>query len=146
MSYDSPHGRPEGLPGRLAMWAERLGTDHSLPWVGLGLIRDLELAMRLLNVREFAEHLRANGTPEQQRFADDILANEFTLASVRTAVDTAGYRDEPDPVRAVEALDMENRRNEALGAAVRDVLVEKGALAPDDTATDIPGLIRVLLS
>lgn len=148
--YESPFGQPAGLHERLAWWVHRLGTDRSLPWPGLGLIRDLELAVQLLNVTEFAEWLRTNGTPEQARFADEILANEFTLASVRTAVDVAGYNHVSDPVKAVELLDEENRANEAganEGQLVRQVLAELGVLASaNDKSVPLPDLLRVLLA
>ena len=137
--YASPYGQLRGLPQRLAQWRARLGTDRTLPWVGTGLIADLEATMRLLNLREFADHLRVNGTPEQQAFAADILADQDTLEAVRQAVDTAGKRDVPDPVRAIEIMDDEQR-------AVRRVLIECGALAADDEDTDVAGLVRALLS
>lgn len=46
MTYKSPYGEPEGLRDRLAEWAQRLGQDKALPWAGLGLIADLEAAVR----------------------------------------------------------------------------------------------------
>lgn len=46
MTYESPYGKSEGLRDRLAEWAERLGTDKSLPRAGLGLVADLEAAVR----------------------------------------------------------------------------------------------------
>lgn len=142
LPYQSPYGHASGLPGRLRQWIDRLGTDRTLPWVGLGLIRDLEVTLRLLNLQEFAEHLRVNGTPEQQAFADEILADQFTLEAVRQAVDTAGYRDEPDVVRAVERLDDDSR----IADKLRHVFVEVGALDAKDTETDLVALLRALLS
>lgn len=41
-------GKPEHIEKRLAYWARQLSTDKSLPWVGLGLIDDLECACRML--------------------------------------------------------------------------------------------------
>ena len=140
--YVSPHGHLSGLRDRLAKWVERMGRDRSLPWVGLGVVNDLEVTLQLLNLREFAEWLRVNGPPEQQGFAADILADQETLEAVRQAADMAGYRDEPDPVRVVERLDDEVRALDAM----RAVLVEKGALANDDYDTPLPDLLRALLS
>ena len=140
--YVSPHGHVSGLRDRLAAMIPRLGQDKSLPWVGLGLVQDLEIVVQLLNLQEFAEWLRVNGTPEQQPFAEDILADQFTLEAVRQACDTAGLRDEHDVVRAVEKLDLDSRVVERM----RSVLVESGALEPDDTQTDMADLLRALLS
>lgn len=141
-SYVSPYGHLSGLRDRLKRTLARLGTDRSLPWVGLGLVNDLEVILQLLNLQEFAEWLRVNGPPEHRAFADDILADQFTLEAVRQAVDTAGQRDEPDPVKAVENL------HDELGTfdAMRRVLVETGALADDDHDTPLPDLLRALLS
>lgn len=142
MTYVSPYGQPAGLAARLRQWIERLGGDKTLPWVGLGLIRDLEVTLQLLNLQEFAEWLRVNGPPEHQHFADDILADQFTLEAVRDACDVAGFRDEPDPVKAVEKATEELRAFDAM----RRVLVDTGALADDDRDTSLPDLLRALLS
>jgi len=56
--YESRFGKREGLKERLAEWAERLSHDKTLPWVGLGLIADLELASEIM-----PEHL-----PEPMEF------------------------------------------------------------------------------
>jgi hypothetical protein len=100
--------------------------------------------MRLLNLREFAEWLKLHGPAEHRDFADNILADQDTLESVRQAVDTAGYRHVSDPVKAVEMLDEEARGG--TGEAVRAVLVSVGALAESDHETSIPDLVRALLS
>ena len=92
-SYVSPHGHLSGLRDRLKRTLARLGTDRSLPWVGLGLVKDLEVILQLLNLQEFAEWLRVNGPPEHRGFADDILADQFTLEAVR---------DENGPLEAPE--------------------------------------------
>lgn len=39
-----PYGKPEGLADRLLDHIEKLGRDKTLPWVGLGLIDDLQAA------------------------------------------------------------------------------------------------------
>lgn len=145
-SHVSPHGHLSGVRERLRRWIDRMGRDRSLPWVGLGFVKDLEVILQLLNLQEFAEWLRVNGPPEHRGFADDILADQFTLEAVRGAVDTAGYREVVDPVKAVELLDEENRANEATGKALRQVLVDTGALADDDYETSLPDLLRALLS
>ena len=137
--YVSPHGCVSGLRDRLALAVERLRADRTLPFVGLGLIEDLEVVLQLLNLREFAEWLRVSGAPEHRSFALDILADQDTVAATRQAVDTAGHRNESDPVRAIEKMDDEIR-------AVRRVLIECGALASDDETTSVPALLRALLS
>lgn len=55
--YQSPYGKPEGLADRLAQWSYDLGHKSQYPWQGLGLIADLECAVRLLN-----------GQPAEQEF------------------------------------------------------------------------------
>lgn len=140
--YVSPHGHLAGLRDRLAKWVDRMGRDRSLPWVGLGLVNDLEVALQLLNLQEFAEWLRVNGPPEHRDFADDILSDQFTLEAVRDACDSAGYRDEPDVVRAIERLDDDSR----IADKLRHVFVEVGALDAKDTETDLVALLRALLS
>lgn len=44
MTYDRQYGKREGLAERLIEHIKRLGTDRTLPWVGLGLIDDLYAA------------------------------------------------------------------------------------------------------
>lgn len=46
--YVSPHGKPEGLRKRLEYWAERMSTDPSLPWAGLGIIADIRAAIEFV--------------------------------------------------------------------------------------------------
>lgn len=48
MTYESPYGKRLGLRERIADWVEQLGTDKTLPWVGLGLIADLRLVAEVL--------------------------------------------------------------------------------------------------
>ena len=139
--YVSPHGHLVGLRARLAQWAARMGTDRSLPWVGLGLVNDLEVVVQLLNLREFAEWLKVQGPAEHQAFADDILRDQETIDAVGDALKHAGHEVD-DPVQGVEALDREVRQVDA----IRQVLVDTGALAPDDQDTAIPDLLRALLA
>lgn len=42
------YGSQEGLSDRLLDWIERLSKDKTLPFVGLGLIDDLQAAAELL--------------------------------------------------------------------------------------------------
>lgn len=44
----TPYGSPDGIADRLRDWGERLGKDHRIPFVGLGLFRDLETAANML--------------------------------------------------------------------------------------------------
>lgn len=43
--YDNRFGQQEGLKERLGDWIHRLSTDRQLPWIGLGIIKDLEAAI-----------------------------------------------------------------------------------------------------
>jgi hypothetical protein len=38
---------------RLEKWLERVRTDTTLPWLGLGVIRDVEEAIRILKNEEY---------------------------------------------------------------------------------------------
>jgi len=50
--YDDRFGERDGLTERLEEWARRLGQDKSLPWAGLGLIKDLNTAVSVLRGEE----------------------------------------------------------------------------------------------
>lgn len=149
-SYVSPHGHLLGLRERLRRTLDRLGTDRSLPWVGLGLVNDLEVTLQLLNLQEFGEWLRVHGTPEQQLFADEIISNEFTLEAANdAAAHVRNLPSEPhalDPVTTIEKLDDAVDEARADYIAVRNVLVETGALDRDDEETPVADLLRALLS
>lgn len=43
--YDNRFGEQDGLKDRLEDWIHRFSTDKSLPWAGLGLLKDLEAAV-----------------------------------------------------------------------------------------------------
>lgn len=43
-----PYGKAEGLADRLEEHAQRLATDKSTPWLGLGLYDDLRAAIAVL--------------------------------------------------------------------------------------------------
>lgn len=141
--YVSPYGKPQGLAERLDNWAYRMRTDQSLPWVGLGIIGDIELATKLLNSREFLENLRTHGTPEQAEFAREILADLDTLDAAddasRHVKSLPGEAYALDPVATIERLDADY-------LAVREVLVEVGALEGTDGKTPVADLLRALLS
>lgn len=143
--YVSPYGKPAGLQQRLAEWAERMGRDRSLPWAGLGIIGDLTLAAKILNLREFAEHLRVNGTPEQRQWADEILRNEETLEGVTQALSDGGLRNY-DQVAGVETLNRERDEARARLRAVRAVLEQAGVVDDATPDADLPDLLRALLA
>lgn len=42
--YQSPFGNPVGLAERMEIWGEGLARDRALPWVGLGLVADVQAA------------------------------------------------------------------------------------------------------
>jgi hypothetical protein len=48
MTTESKYGKPEGLADRLDEHVERLGKDKRIPWLGLGIVQDLQCAARLL--------------------------------------------------------------------------------------------------
>lgn len=145
MAYVSPHGKPAGLAHRLAEWAERMGSDKGLPWAGLGIIGDLQLASRILNKREWLEAMRLSDDPEAQAFAAELLAdNETYEAAEDAAAHVRGLPDEPhalDPVETIEKLDRRAQDYER----VRAVLVDAGALADDDEETPVADLVRALM-
>lgn len=148
--YVSPYGKPRGLAARLSQWASRMGTDRSLPWAGLGIIEDLRLAAQVLNKREWLEKLYLSDDPEAQRFAAEALADDETLEAMQDAADRAQASTEPysgaDPVAVIEQLDEAVLAARRDYEAVRDVLVQAGALADDDKETPVADLLRMLLS
>lgn len=133
-----PYGQIRGLAERLAEWVERCKRDKSLPWVGLGLVADMEAVVRLLSLEEFGNWLHTHPDDELQRWGAPVL-------------EAAGDRD-----RLLSLIDEHLPEGETASAAVaiagttiadvRAVLVECGALAADDTTTDVPALIRALLA
>ena len=149
-AYVSPYGSPRGLAARLVNWAERMGTDRNLPWAGLGVIEDLKLAGYVLNKREWLEKLLLSDDPDAQRFAREALADDETLEAVQDAADRAQASAEKysgaDPVAVIEQLDEAALAARRDYAAVRDVLVQAGALADDDEETPVADLLRALLS
>lgn len=144
--YVSSYGAMAGLPQRLSAWSKRLRQNDGRPFVGLGPIADLELVMQLLNLREFADYLNVHGTDEQRRWAAEIIEAQ---AEVDLAEALYGSIERVLPVRegqeygeAIEGA----ARKAVIHDAMRAVLEQVGALAPDDTDTDLPALLRALLS
>lgn len=43
--YISKYGKEAGLVERLREWQERLGKDKQIPWMGLGLVMDIQAAI-----------------------------------------------------------------------------------------------------
>lgn len=143
--YISPHGKLPGLTDRLAAWADRFGTDRTLPWAGLGIIEDLKLAAQLLNLREFAEWVRVNGKPEHRQWADDILRLDETSDAVEGALSKAGLVNY-DPPAAVELLERERDDARARVRSIRLVLERLGLVNDDTLDADLPDLLGMLLA
>jgi hypothetical protein len=143
--YVSPHGKPHGLAERLASWAERMETERTWPWAGLGIIGDLKLAAQLLNLREFAEWVRANGQPEHRLWADDILRLDDTAEATQSALNKAGLVNY-DPPAAVETLERERDEARNRLRSVRLVLETTGLVDDATPDADLPDLLRTLLA
>lgn len=139
LNHDTNWGAPELLPQRLAYWVERIKFDKALPWAGLGLLADLEAVMRLLSLQEFADWLRVHPDPDLQQWARAVQTAADERDSICEAIDTSLPDVAGDYEGDVEAAGK-------FMTDVRGVLVECGALAADDTATDVPGLLRALLA
>lgn len=141
-----PYGQIVGLPQRLAEWVGRSKRDKSLPWVGLGLVADMEAVVRLLSLEEFGEWLRQHPDDELQRWGAEVLA---------AADDREALNDLTTTIEEHTAMPGDTGYNEAVRVAgtqadafldVRDTLVALGALSADDTETSIPDLLRALLA
>lgn len=171
--YVSPYGHVAGLRWRMDAHIKRLG-ERTLPFTGLGLIADLELIMKLLNLREFAEWLRLHGAPEHRQFAEQILADNEEIRNIGYALGHAGEGVGYGAEEEIKELVVTEAKHEQLAAfvdkatgkefenpldavkalksesdqaaAMRAVLIEYGALAFGDAETDVPGLLRLLLA
>lgn len=141
MSYESPYGKPRGLARRLRAAAAEMGTNRSL-WRGLGIIEDLTLSASILNNREWLERLRTSNDPLAQQFATELLDEVDDLQAITAATEAAQAIDEDDPATAITALDGMAQNYQA----VRDLLVDLGAIDPDDEETPVVDLLRALLS
>ena len=108
------------------------------------------MAGYVLNKREWLEKLLLSDDPDAQRFAREALVGDETLEAVQDAVDRAQASAEKylgaDPVAVIEQLDEAALAARRDYAAVRDVLVQAGALADDDEETPVADLLRALLS
>lgn len=141
--YVSPYGKFEGLTERLVRWRRDLTRPGSgRPFYG-GLVADLEVVLRFLNSAEFAEWLRVKGDQEQAKWAADILealdrGEEYDrlLLDIEKLVPVAQGQTHADAVEQASEL----------GERMRQVLIETGALADDDTVTDPADLLRALLT
>jgi len=125
------------------------------------LIYDLEVLVRLLNLREFADWLRVHGDATQSQFSAEIhdaLDDSEALETLdaQKAAQFGEYDELVDRVRLAanngdSDFDALHAVEELDGAAttyreVRQTLVECGALDANDTETSVPDLIRALLS
>lgn len=148
--YVSPYGKPAGLPRRLAEWAQRMGTDRSLPWAGTGIIEDLKLAAAALNKREWLEAMRLSDDPEAQRFAAELLDDDETLDAAWNAAEHAKALpddvDKLDPVAVVETLDATALQAQATNRGIRRVLEQAGVADDQTTDEELPDLLRALLA
>jgi hypothetical protein len=144
MGTDRKYGKIEGLTGRIGDWLHRVKYDKSTPWAGLGLCADLEVILRLLSLEEFGQWLRSHSDDELQRWGIEVLDAADAVADLDAMQDEIvkrmGGDDTTEPyLNIVERV--ANERDD-----VRKVLIECGALAPDDTDTNVPDLLRALLA
>lgn len=148
--YVSPYGKPRGLRRRLAEWADKMGSDRSLPWAGLGIIGDLKLAASILNKREWLEAMRLSNDPDAQRFAAELLADDESLDAAWNAAEHAKAlpkgTDTLDPVAVTEALDEAATKAQATNRSIRRVLEQAGVADDQTTDEELPDLLRALLA
>lgn len=133
------YGDVATLPARLAKWVERVKFDKAMPWIGLGILEDMEAMVRLFTLVEFADWLRTHPDNELQRWAaaiqETVDERDGILAAIDEHLPAGGMTYEGDVEAAGKFM-----------ADVRAVLMGVGALAVDDTETDVPALLRALLS
>lgn len=144
--YYSPFGKLDGLRARIRKWCDAQHNDRNTPFTGLGVVADWELALQILNLREFAEWLRVQPGPHAD-FANEIIEAADAGAELDDLRDHivhqlgkpevgASYHDAiTDAATAGETID-----------DVRGLLVELGMLADGDTETELAPLLRALLS
>ncbi len=141
------YGEIRGLPDRVRHWIDRVGNDPRLPWIGLGLIDDLERVMQLLSLKEFGEWLRTHPDPTLAEWSGEVLTaadDAEGYAELVEDIDNALPDGPPGEAYADAVKDCADEANRYRD--MRAVLVETGALAEDDTSTDPADLLRVLLS
>jgi hypothetical protein len=162
------------LIDRLGAWVTRVKQDRSLPWVGTTMLGDLETITRLLNLREFGEWLRVEGSPQQAQFGGELVDTVDALDDIERAMDEQPGGDAKSAADKIKALVAAEERHEteiaaieeaagvsveelpgevarlreaaAEAEAMRDVLVEVGALSPHDRSMPLDDLLRALLS
>jgi len=143
--YVRPFGQLPGLVRRLATWSAKLRAPIPNMPCPVGLIDDIEVVMRLLNAREFAEWLHQHGEGDASRFAADFLAAlDEQEGEERLATDIERALPVANGQTYADAVDQAASKAIAYDA-VRATLVNCGAMADDDD-TDVPALIRALLS
>lgn len=146
MPIDRNYGQIAGLPGRIAYWVERTCKDASLPWVGLGLIADLEAVLRLLSLEEFGEWLRTQPDDKLAEWGNAVLEAVDVMAQhdrlVEDIDDATEHTGDTPPDELVKQLADDRRQFEN----IREALVETGALSADDRTTDLAGLVRALMA
>lgn len=149
MTYASPYGSPVGLRARLVKHRAALGAKHH-PWLGLGLVADLDLIMQFLDKHEWLEAMRTGSDPKLAEFATDLQRDQETLDAAYDAAEHARALptdvDTLDPVAVIEHLDAEADKHEAFGRRVRDTLEQLGIVDADTPDEDIPALLTALLA
>jgi len=145
-AHTSPYGKLEGLPARFDALAQRLRKDRSFPWLGTGIIQDIDLMRKYLNLREYGEFLRTKGGGELGPLGDEILE---ACDAVDEKERLEEHIDEALGVATGETYDaaLGRARDQAVTLeAIRETLVETGALAEDDSEADLAALLAMLLS
>lgn len=130
------------LAQRFAYFRDRMSNDKTLPWVGLGLIADLEVAVRLLTLPEFGEWLNAHPNNELQRWGLEVIdaaESRDELTRLHEDIDDKIPAEGKQPHEAV-AIAGETLHD------IRNVLVDQGVLNAGDEETPIADLLRVLLA
>lgn len=135
-------GGIRGLPQRMAEWLS-LANAPGTNWLGFGRHRDLELIVRLLSLNEFGQWLRTHTDDDLQQWGLEVIeAAEASdeLEALRGTIDDALPRNSAPTYKGAVEIAGETITN------VRAVLVDIGALAPEDTETPISDLLRALLA
>lgn len=135
-------GGIRGLPQRMAEWLS-LANNPGTTWLGMGRHADLGLIVRLLSLNEFGQWLRTHSDDELQQWGLEVL-------------EAAEAKDELEALEGEVATNLPGPEGTSYQGAVRiagetitnvrAVLVDIGALAPEDTDTPISDLLRALLA
>ena len=107
--------------------------------------------MKFLNLREYGEWLRAKGSAPLHEYGDEILDMLDAADCEEQACDleeqTCDLVQEKLPERDTYSASIEAAAAQIADLAdVRQALVDFGALADDDTETDIGDLVRALIA